>query len=57
MICPKCGSKMKTIDSRECENVRIRQYKCLKCNRMEFTKEEIINYIDGLDMRNKFVRG
>ena len=32
MICPKCGSKMKVVDTRTYNNVCLRAYKCLKCD-------------------------
>lgn len=39
MICPKCGSKMKVVDTRTYNNVCLRAYKCLKCNNRFYTNE------------------
>lgn len=39
MTCPKCGSKMKVIDTRTFNNVCLRAYKCTKCDNKFYTHE------------------
>jgi len=41
MRCPKCGAKLKCIDSRGSGNTRIRKYKCGKCGFEDYTKEQL----------------
>ena len=42
MICPKCGARLKIIDSRPLDNFsRFRRYKCLQCNYEETTVETL----------------
>lgn len=50
--CPKCGGKTKVNvvrpDKDELENIR--QRKCLECGFLFCTKEQVINYVEGLEI-------
>lgn len=56
MVCPYCGGKGKVMDCASDGEVTVRRHKCFECKQNYFTKEEDMDYQEGVALLREIKR-